>query len=231
MAVTALSTFTGFHASSQPLSAAIRQEVTAADEWHSGCPVALSQLRVLRVGYFGFDGRTHTGELVVNAAALTPLTKVFRRLYALRFNFRVASHAACSATYGPASADDRQTATLTASFECRQASASPCTKCRCEHRHRQLVGARIRRGDRSQSGREPLRRLRDDSRRDGALVPEPLPRTPRDGHPRYCRGVRLGRLGLGRCLERIDAGLHALLRHRPLGRTLTSEARPGHIGR
>ncbi len=123
MAVTALSTFTGFHASSQPLSAAIRQEVTAADEWHSGCPVPLSQLRVLRVGYFGFDGRTHTGELVVNAAAVTPLTKVFRRLYALRFPIR---HMQLADTYGPTPGRPAD-GDITASFECRQASASPCT--------------------------------------------------------------------------------------------------------
>src|SRR5689334_2933664 len=36
--------------------------------WHSGCPVALSGLRLLTVSYRGFDGKLHNGSLVVNAA-------------------------------------------------------------------------------------------------------------------------------------------------------------------
>jgi len=123
IAVTALAALAGFHASSQPLSAPVRQEVVAANEWHAGCPVTLSQLRVLTVTYLGFDGRAHTGQLVVNAAAVTPLTEVFRRLYALRFPIR---HMALSDTYGPARGRPKD-GDVTASFECRQASASPCT--------------------------------------------------------------------------------------------------------
>src|SRR3546814_15983063 len=34
--------------------------------WQPGCPVPLSQLRVLTVRHWGFDGRPHTGRLVVN---------------------------------------------------------------------------------------------------------------------------------------------------------------------
>lgn len=65
--------------------------VTAADlphSWHRGCPVAPAQLRRLRVTYWGFDRRAHTGTLVVNAGAVRPLTRVFSRLYANRFPIR-----------------------------------------------------------------------------------------------------------------------------------------------
>src|SRR5215218_10621216 len=65
--------------------------VTAADvpfSWHRGCPVAPAQLRRLRVGYWGFDRRTHVGSLIVNARAAGPLTRVFSRLYAKRFPIR-----------------------------------------------------------------------------------------------------------------------------------------------
>jgi len=110
-------------ASIRPLSASERAEVVSAKEWHSGCPVALSQLRVLTVPYVGFDGRRHTGQLVVNEAAVAPLTTVFRRLYALRFPIR---HMQLSDTYGPARGRPAD-GDFTASFECRQASASPCT--------------------------------------------------------------------------------------------------------
>ena len=56
--------------------------------WRAGCPVAPSQLRRLRVAYWGFDGRAHTGTLVVNADAVGDLVRVFSRLYAARFPIR-----------------------------------------------------------------------------------------------------------------------------------------------
>jgi hypothetical protein len=65
--------------------------VTAAQlpySWRAGCPVAPSQLRRLRVTYWGFDGRAHGGTLVVNADAVGDLVRVFSRLYAARFPIR-----------------------------------------------------------------------------------------------------------------------------------------------
>jgi D-alanyl-D-alanine carboxypeptidase len=56
--------------------------------WHPGCPVAPARLRRLRVAYWGFDGRAHTGALVVNADAVSDLVHVFTRLYAARFPIR-----------------------------------------------------------------------------------------------------------------------------------------------
>ena len=94
----------------------------AAKEWHAGCPVAIAQLRVLTVTFHGFDGRTHTGQLVVNRAAVRPLRAVFRRLYALGFPIH---HMGFADTYGPADGQPKD-GDVTASFECRQASASPC---------------------------------------------------------------------------------------------------------
>src|SRR5512135_2240081 len=74
-----------FHASSQPLSMSVRNELIAAHEWHGGCPVSFSGLRVITLTYWGFDKRVHTGQMVVNAQAVAPLTTVFRKLYELRF--------------------------------------------------------------------------------------------------------------------------------------------------
>ena len=56
--------------------------------WHPGCPLAPVRLRRLRLTYWGFDGRAHTGALVVNANAVRDLTQVFRRLYTARFPIR-----------------------------------------------------------------------------------------------------------------------------------------------
>ncbi len=112
----------GFHSTVRPLSAAQQQAVVGAHEWHAGCPVSLSDLRVLTVTYHGFDSRTHTGQLVVNRAAVTPLRAAFGRLYELNFPIR---HMSFTDTYGPAKGQPAD-GDVTASFECRQASASPC---------------------------------------------------------------------------------------------------------
>jgi D-alanyl-D-alanine carboxypeptidase len=97
--------------------------VTAADlphSWHRGCPVAPSQLRRLRVTYWGFDRQAHTGALVVNARAVRPLTRVFSRLYAKRFPIR---RMRPIDAYG--GNDERSLAAdNTAAFNCRYAIAA-----------------------------------------------------------------------------------------------------------
>ena len=56
--------------------------------WHSGCPVAPSALRRVRLSYRGFDGQTRTGALVVNESAVRDVVVVFKRLYGARFPIR-----------------------------------------------------------------------------------------------------------------------------------------------
>jgi hypothetical protein len=65
--------------------------VTAAQlpySWHRGCPVAPAQLRRVRLTYWGFDGRAHTGVLIVNVSAVRDVVRVFSRLYDARFPIR-----------------------------------------------------------------------------------------------------------------------------------------------
>ncbi len=56
--------------------------------WHPGCPVAPSQLRRVRLRYWGFDGHAHSGSLVVNARAVGDIVNVFTRLYGAQFPIR-----------------------------------------------------------------------------------------------------------------------------------------------
>ena len=97
--------------------------VTAADlphSWHRGCPVAPASLRRLRLGYWGFDGRAHTGALIVNVKAVPSLTRVFLRLYAARFPIQ---RMRPIDAYG--GSDERSLdADNTAAFNCRFAVAS-----------------------------------------------------------------------------------------------------------
>ena len=111
-----------FGASIQPLSAPVQAELNGRF-WHPGCPVPLTRLRVLTVTHWGFDGHTHTGQLVVNQDAAAPLARVFRQLYALRFPIR---HMRLVDVYGPTSSQPAD-GDLSGSFQCRQAVPSPCS--------------------------------------------------------------------------------------------------------
>jgi D-alanyl-D-alanine carboxypeptidase len=77
----------GFTFSSRPLGPTLQQRV-AGTSWHPGCPVGLRGLRYLRVGFWGFDGRRHVGELVVAASAVADLHEAFAELYRVRFPIR-----------------------------------------------------------------------------------------------------------------------------------------------
>ena len=88
--------------------------------WHSGCPVAPAQLRLVRLAYWGFDRRRHTGSLVVNAGVVDDVVRAFGRLYAARFPLR---------RLRPVDAyrgDDERSlaADNTAAFNCRYAVAT-----------------------------------------------------------------------------------------------------------
>jgi len=111
-----------FQSPIQPLPAPLQAELRG-HFWHPGCPVPLSHLRVLTFTHWGFDKRSHTGQLVVNADAAAPLARVFRQLYELRFPIR---HMQLADAYGPARERPRD-GDISAAFECRQAVPSPCT--------------------------------------------------------------------------------------------------------
>ena len=113
----------GFSSSSQPLPKPMKSQLRSGGFWHKGCPVSLSDLRLLTVSRYDFHGHARTGQLVVNKAAARPLARVFRRLYAIRFPIR---HMHFSDFYGPARKRPHD-GDVTASFECRQAVPSPCT--------------------------------------------------------------------------------------------------------
>jgi hypothetical protein len=101
-----------FNGSVGPVPPPLRAELRA-ERWHQGCPVPLSQLRLLTFRHLGFDGRDHVGRLVVHEDVAMPVLGVFRQLYELRFPIRKLHPA-------DESPDN------TASFSCRRASPSPC---------------------------------------------------------------------------------------------------------
>ena len=109
----------GYHARVQPIPPAMRAQMTGVS-WHPGCPVGLSDLRLITVTHRGFDGRDHTGRLIANRDAAAVLVAVFRRLYAARFPIRRMEPVD---RYG---GDDYRSieADNTSSFNCRNATGS-----------------------------------------------------------------------------------------------------------
>jgi hypothetical protein len=81
--------------------------------------VGPAELRTVRVAYVGFDGRAHSGSIVVHRDVVGDVASVFRRLYAERFPIRRMEPVA---KYG---GSDRRSmaADNTSAFNCRFASA------------------------------------------------------------------------------------------------------------
>jgi len=63
----------------------VPHEVVARSTWNEDCPVALEDLRYLNVTFVGFDGLSHTGELLVHAEVADDVAAVFATLHAARF--------------------------------------------------------------------------------------------------------------------------------------------------
>ena len=108
-----------------PTAAAFSSSVSAVTAaqlgatWHPGCPVGPDQLRQLSITFWGFDGRVHSGMIVINEGVVRAVTRVFATLYSARFPLQevvpVAQYGGDDNT--AAAADD------TSGFNCRKAVA------------------------------------------------------------------------------------------------------------
>ena len=61
------------------------RHVVRRSTWRPGCPVAASDLAWVRVAFWGFEGRRHTGELLVHRTVAADVVRVFGVLYRTRF--------------------------------------------------------------------------------------------------------------------------------------------------
>lgn len=98
--------------------AAVPDAVLARSTWTPDCPVTVAELRYLTVGFRGFDGTAHTGELLVNARVADDVARVFGELFAAGFpieEMRVVDRSELDAP--PTGDDDNTTA-----FACRKAT-------------------------------------------------------------------------------------------------------------
>ena len=71
-----------------PVPSDVRQRMTGSSHDPARCPVGLDDLRLLTMRYIGFDGRAHTGQMVVHQRHARDLVNVFQELYQARFPIR-----------------------------------------------------------------------------------------------------------------------------------------------
>jgi hypothetical protein len=106
-----------FCSSVSSISPSVRAQMTS---WHQGCPVPVSDLRLVRVSFWGFDGRAHQGKLILHRRYTSPVVKALRILYYQRFPIR---RMKLVEAYG--SSDDRSMAAdNTSAFNCRGVTGS-----------------------------------------------------------------------------------------------------------
>jgi hypothetical protein len=104
-----------FQAAVRPIGPAVRARMGAT--WNPACPVPLADLRYVTVSFQGFDGRPHTGELVVHQRVADQLVSVFARLHQASFPIEEMRLVTTADLGAPPTGDGNNTA----AFVCRRA--------------------------------------------------------------------------------------------------------------
>ena len=89
--------------------------VIARSTWTEGCPVPPDELSYLMVGFWGFDDRPHTGELLVHTSVAEELVGIFETLFAARFPIEEMRVVAADELVAPPTGDGNNTT----AFVCR----------------------------------------------------------------------------------------------------------------
>lgn len=95
-------------------------DVLARSTWSEDCPVDLDELSYITMAHFGFDGRRHTGEMIVNGAVAEEIVGVFEQLFAAEFPIEEMRVIALSELDAPPTGDGN----VTTAFVCRPAVGS-----------------------------------------------------------------------------------------------------------
>jgi hypothetical protein len=100
------------------------RDVLIGRNWTPGCPVAIHDLRVLRVSYWNFRGGVGTGPLVLHERVARDVLWVFQRLFRAKFRIQDIELAAKDRPITRKDYWDKTRRSVTASFNCRPATDS-----------------------------------------------------------------------------------------------------------
>ena len=106
-----------FRARIAPIDPKLRRGMTS---WRPGCPVAIRDLRVVTLMYWGFDARARRGRLIVHRREAARIVNAMRTIFVARFPIR---RMRLVEAYG--SDDDRSMAAdNTSGYNCRRVPGS-----------------------------------------------------------------------------------------------------------
>ena len=88
LALSSVGALASYHASIHPIDKKTEQRMRKGHSYKNGCPVPLRNLRYLRLTYRGFDGKDHTGEMVVHKEVAKEVTQIFGELYRMKYPIR-----------------------------------------------------------------------------------------------------------------------------------------------
>ncbi len=70
-----------YSSSISPITPEIKKRMIKGNSWREGCPVALKDLRYLRIQHIGFNGEEMMGEIIVHKEVSAEVTEIFEALY------------------------------------------------------------------------------------------------------------------------------------------------------
>ena len=80
--------FAQFNAKIIPITPQIQKRMTEGNSWRKGCPVALKDLRYIRLTHWDFYGKNRTGELIVHKEIAKEVIGIFEALYQEKYPIR-----------------------------------------------------------------------------------------------------------------------------------------------
>ena len=75
------SLFAEYQSNISPITPQIKKRMIEGNSWRKGCPVALKDLRYLRVKHINFNGKDVMGEIIVHKEVAAEVTEIFKALY------------------------------------------------------------------------------------------------------------------------------------------------------
>ncbi len=74
-----------YSSSISPITSEIKKRMILGKSWKEGCPVALKDLRYLRIKHIDFNGEEKMGEVIVHKEVSVEVTEIFEALYDARY--------------------------------------------------------------------------------------------------------------------------------------------------
>jgi hypothetical protein len=103
------------------------RDVLIGRNWKPGCPVAIDDLRLVRVSYWNFRGNVRTGPLILHERVAKDVLWVFQQLFQAKFRIQEIKLAAKDRPLTPKDYWNTRRRSVTASFNCRPATGSTTT--------------------------------------------------------------------------------------------------------